>query len=174
VHIPLPAESALFRPKVPFFVEECNFQCLSLLLETPKKALVHCTKPKIFSRKKNAFFATRKDVETYSQMPGKCILALEFSSFSQGSLSGTAPLPCVPFFRGCTPRSRNHGSAPVLAALGQSWRSVKRFERSAQDQRILGSRPSRTQSTYLQCSWTGLSKAEWCEDCLCFVHHGII
>jgi hypothetical protein len=28
------------------------------------------------------FFATRKDVESYSQMPGKRILALEFSNFS--------------------------------------------------------------------------------------------
>jgi hypothetical protein len=75
---PLPAESALF-------VEECNFSMfVPLLLETPKKTLDHCTKPKIFSRK--IFFATRKD-ESYSQMPGKCILALP------------APLPCVPFFR---------------------------------------------------------------------------
>jgi hypothetical protein len=58
-----------------------------------KKALVHCTKPKcfakkavvkpnIFSRKKILFFATRKDVESYSQMPGKRISALEFSNFS--------------------------------------------------------------------------------------------
>jgi hypothetical protein len=75
-----------------------------LLLETPKKALVHCTKPKfspenallvhctkpmnIFSRKQNAFFATRKDVQSYSQMPGK--LAFEFSNFSGG---GPRPPP---------------------------------------------------------------------------------
>jgi hypothetical protein len=41
-----------------------------------EKALVHCTKPKQFSPDKKCFFATRKDVESYSQMPGKPILAL--------------------------------------------------------------------------------------------------
>jgi hypothetical protein len=54
-----------------------------MLLETPKKALVHCTKPKIspekalvhctkpkrYLQKKNYFFTTRI-VESYSQMPG--------------------------------------------------------------------------------------------------------
>jgi hypothetical protein len=62
-----------------------------LLLETPKKALahctkpkfspekalVHCTKPKIFSRQKmNAFFATSKDVESYCQCQENALLAL--------------------------------------------------------------------------------------------------
>jgi hypothetical protein len=64
--------------------------------ETPKKALVHCTKQKFSAEKalqsliaqnQKCFFATRKDVESYSQMPGKCILALEFSNFL-----GEAPL----------------------------------------------------------------------------------
>jgi hypothetical protein len=45
---------------------------------SPEKALVYSTKPKIFPRKENCFFATRKEVESYSQMPGKHILALEF------------------------------------------------------------------------------------------------
>jgi hypothetical protein len=71
--------STPFRPKVPFFVEECNFQTVHCPTPkfSPEKALVHCTKPKIFPRKK-LFFATRKDVESYSQMPGKRILAPEF------------------------------------------------------------------------------------------------
>jgi hypothetical protein len=55
------------QPKVPFFVEECNFQTkifLQALVHytktkfSPEKALVHCTKPKIFPRKNPAFFAT--------------------------------------------------------------------------------------------------------------------
>jgi hypothetical protein len=50
---PLPAESALF-------VEECNFQCLSPLLETPKKAFIHCTKPK-FSPEKALVHCTTKN-----------------------------------------------------------------------------------------------------------------
>jgi hypothetical protein len=54
---------------------------------SPEKALVHCTKPKNVSRKKNPFFATRKDVESYSQMPGKRILALEISNVSGGGTS---------------------------------------------------------------------------------------
>jgi hypothetical protein len=55
-----------------------------LLLETPKKALGHCTTPKlfprkgtrslhktkIFYRKKNAFLQLGNNVESYSQMPG--------------------------------------------------------------------------------------------------------
>jgi hypothetical protein len=42
---PPPAESALFPAESALFVEECNFQCSSpYLLETPKKAFVHCTK----------------------------------------------------------------------------------------------------------------------------------
>jgi hypothetical protein len=78
---------------------------VTLMLETPKKALVHCTRPKFstekahvhctrpkFSQKRHSFiaqnknmspekklfFATtcRKDVESYFQMPGKRILAL--------------------------------------------------------------------------------------------------
>jgi hypothetical protein len=57
---PLPAESALFPAESALFVEECNFQCFPLLLETPKKALVHCTKPKIFSRKKMLFLQLGK------------------------------------------------------------------------------------------------------------------
>jgi predicted ribosome quality control (RQC) complex YloA/Tae2 family protein len=55
-----------------------------LLQETPKKALVHCTKPK-FSPERHSLtaqnpkmFSRRKDVESYSQMPGKRILALKF------------------------------------------------------------------------------------------------
>jgi hypothetical protein len=47
-------------------------------------ALVHCTKQTNFPRKKNYFFATRKDVVSYSQITGKRILALEFSHFSGG------------------------------------------------------------------------------------------
>jgi hypothetical protein len=35
-----------------------------------------------FPQKKNYFLATRKDVESYTQIPGKHILALEFSNFS--------------------------------------------------------------------------------------------
>jgi hypothetical protein len=50
--------------------------------EWSNKSIVHCKKNNIFPRKKNAFFATRNwnDVESYSQMPGKRILALEFSN----------------------------------------------------------------------------------------------
>jgi hypothetical protein len=59
--------------------------CPLVARNTYKKALVHCTKPTIFSRKRKCFFATRKDVEYYSQMPGKRILALEFSNFSGGA-----------------------------------------------------------------------------------------
>jgi hypothetical protein len=70
---------------VPFFVEGCNFQTKIF-----PKALVHCTKTKFspetqkrhsfiaqnqnFPQKKHAFYATRKDVESYTQMPGKRIL----------------------------------------------------------------------------------------------------
>jgi hypothetical protein len=87
------AESAVFPAESALFVDECNFQCLSPVARNTykghsfiaqnqnfpqKKALANCTKPKIFSR----FFATRKDVESYSQMPGKRMLALEFSNFS--------------------------------------------------------------------------------------------
>jgi hypothetical protein len=64
-----------FRPKVPFFVEVCNFQT-KIFPRNPEKALVHCTKSKMFPRKKPAFFATRKDVKSYTQMPGKRILTL--------------------------------------------------------------------------------------------------
>jgi hypothetical protein len=114
---------------------------VNLLLKTPKKALVHCTKPKfppekalvhctkpnIFSRKKNAFFyATRKDVEYYSQMPGKRILVLELSNFSgrgfgasrlRRSLAGAVPPPpCVSFFRSCPPFQKSDpGSAPAIS-----------------------------------------------------------
>jgi hypothetical protein len=48
---------------------------------SPEKVLVYCTNPKIYSRKKQLFLATRKDMESYSQIPGKRILALEFSIF---------------------------------------------------------------------------------------------
>jgi hypothetical protein len=81
-----------FRLKVPFFVEGCNFQTKIF----PRKGTRSLHKP--------CFFATRKDVESYTQMPGKRILALEFSNRRS---------PCVPFFRGCTPRSRNLGSVPA-------------------------------------------------------------
>jgi hypothetical protein len=109
----LPAESALFCRRVQFSNHNFPQKRHSFIAQKqnfpqkPSKALVHCTKPNIFPRKKNAFFATRKDVESYTQMPGKCILALEFSNFS-----GEWRSSCVPFFRGCT-RSRNPGSAPV-------------------------------------------------------------
>jgi hypothetical protein len=45
---------------------------------SPEKALVNCTKPNIFLQKKKCFFATRKDVESYSQE--NAYLALEFSN----------------------------------------------------------------------------------------------
>jgi hypothetical protein len=86
-----------FRPKVPFFrlkVPFCRrvqFSMFVPLLETPKKALVHCTKPKIFPRKNPAFFANGKDMESYFQMPGKRILALE--------LALASPAVCVLFQR---------------------------------------------------------------------------
>jgi hypothetical protein len=78
-------------------------------------------KTKKFPKKKTLLFCNyRKDVEYYTQMPGKHIhvLALEFSNFS-----GEGPRsPCVPFFRGCTPpppRSRNPGSAPDITLQSQ-------------------------------------------------------
>jgi hypothetical protein len=50
-----------------------------------------------FSPEKNV--ATRKDVESYSQMPGKHILTIEFSSFSSSELRAFgAP------YRGLCPR----------------------------------------------------------------------
>jgi hypothetical protein len=67
-----------FRPKVPFFVEGCNFQTKIL----PRKGTRSLHNNKIFPRnpEKPCFFATRKDVESYTQMSGKRILALEFSN----------------------------------------------------------------------------------------------
>jgi hypothetical protein len=60
-----------------------------VILESGVKCTVHCTKPK-FSPENipEAFFAIRKDVEFYSQMPGKRILAFEFSNFSGYKLPG--------------------------------------------------------------------------------------
>jgi hypothetical protein len=60
-----------FRPKVPFFVEGCNFQTKIF----PRKGTRSLHKNNIFPR-------TGKDMESYAQMPGKRILALEFSNFS--------------------------------------------------------------------------------------------
>jgi hypothetical protein len=77
-----------FRPNVPFFVEECNFQTklfrrkgtrsLHKTKMFPRKGTRSLHKTKIFLQKKS-FFATRKNVESYSQMPGKRISALEIS-----------------------------------------------------------------------------------------------
>jgi hypothetical protein len=75
---PLPAESALF-------VEECNFQCCPLLLETPKKALGHCTKPRFF-REKALVHCTKPKLSPEKALVNctNRILALEFSIFSGG------------------------------------------------------------------------------------------
>jgi hypothetical protein len=115
VRTPLPTESALFCR------EECNFQtkiCLrkgtrSLALHKtkifPRKGTCSSHKTKNFPQKKNAFLATRKDVESYTQMPGKRILVryLNFQIFlrkaPQLGASRLRRSPCVPFFRGCTP-----------------------------------------------------------------------
>jgi hypothetical protein len=92
---PLPAESALF-------VEECNYQnkifprksarSLHKNKFSPEKALLHCTILK-FSPE------IRKDVEYYSQMPGKRIL--EFSrSFAPSALaSGCCALAACALFQ---------------------------------------------------------------------------
>jgi hypothetical protein len=58
-----------FRPKMPLF----NFQTKIF----PRKGThSFIAQNPIFSPEKKCFFATRKDVESYTQMPGKCILAL--------------------------------------------------------------------------------------------------
>jgi hypothetical protein len=86
--------SALFPAESALFVEECNFQCRSLhktkifprkgtrsshkTKNFPQKRHSFIAQNQIFYPEKKCFFATRKDVESYSQMPGKRILALEF------------------------------------------------------------------------------------------------
>jgi hypothetical protein len=88
VRAPLPAESALFCRRVLFSNQNFPQKRHSFIAQKPNfpqkiRSLVHCTKPKFFPRKKpSCFFATRKDMESYIQMPGKRILALEFSNFS--------------------------------------------------------------------------------------------
>jgi hypothetical protein len=101
----------------------CIWQVFSLVGSTwSNKALVHCTKPK-FSPEKKCFFATRKDMEFYSQMTGKRILALEFSNFQ-------TPDPALsfassgPFFTGCTP------SAPATHCWLLFNNGVRRFRTS--------------------------------------------
>jgi hypothetical protein len=69
-----PKKSLVHCTKPKFPPEKALVHCTKPKF-SPEKALVHCIKPKIFSRK-NAFFATRKDMESYSQMPGKRILLL--------------------------------------------------------------------------------------------------
>jgi hypothetical protein len=90
-----------FRPKVPFSGPKRRVQFsmfIPLLLETPKKALGHCTKPKIYPEKalvhctnpEKKFIATiGKMWNLIPQMPGKRILALEFSIFSETPLAKT-------------------------------------------------------------------------------------
>jgi hypothetical protein len=90
VRTPLPAKSALF-------VEECKFQTnnfpqkrhsfIAQNQNFPHESHLFIAQNPKFSHNKVIFFANRKDVESYSQMPGKCILALEFSNFFCGEAS---------------------------------------------------------------------------------------
>jgi hypothetical protein len=98
-------ENAPFPAKSALFIDGCNFQCVSPCSSKHLKRHSFIAQNQKFFPDKKWFFATRKDVESYSQMPGKRILALEFSPariFGR-SLSGAAPPPAVPFFRGWPP-----------------------------------------------------------------------
>jgi hypothetical protein len=95
VRIPLPAESAPFCRSVQFSNQNFPQKTHLFIAQNknfPQKRHSFIAQNKKFSpEKKMLFFATRNDVESYSQMPEKRILALEFSNFSGGGseLRGT-------------------------------------------------------------------------------------
>jgi hypothetical protein len=79
-----------FQAENAIFIEECNFQTKIF----PRKGTRSLHKTTHFPQKKSCFFATRKDME--SQMPGKCILALEFSNSETPSGAQSHPLHTAP------------------------------------------------------------------------------
>jgi hypothetical protein len=88
VRTPLPTESALFCRRVQFSNQSFPQKRHSFIAQkqnfpqNPRKGTRSLHKTKNIPQKKTCFFATRKDVESYTQMPGKRILALEFSIFT--------------------------------------------------------------------------------------------
>jgi hypothetical protein len=82
VRTPLPAESALFPAESALFPAESALFCRIFPRKGTRSFIAQ--NQKFSPEKKYAFLATSKDVESYSQMPGKRILALEFSNFSGG------------------------------------------------------------------------------------------